>query len=266
MNVIELSASQVRSMQDCPRMYYYRWIRELRWPTPTDRDYRTAEAMTDQGSAFHAAIQRVSLGILTLDQAIQLSSGEVASWLKRFKAAIRLPEEAGVYSEIPLSMKRGDVVWSGKIDLLVLESGRATIYDWKTTRRVRSLDRYADSPQTRLYRALVAANLDALMPERAAEPEICMVYWFANDPENPLELRYDAEQREADLRFLDRYADEMRSEEETDFIKTADPKTCAWCRYRTYCRPAGEEPSFDEETFEPPSEDITWDWAPGDAL
>lgn len=264
MNGIELSASQVRSMQDCPRMYYYRWIRELCWPAPGDRDYRTAEAMTDQGSAFHAAIQRVALGILTLDQAIQLNTGEVARWLKRFKSTIRLPEEARIYSEIPLTMKRGDVVWSGKIDLLVLESGRATIYDWKTTRRVRSADRYAESPQTSLYRALVAANLDALMPERTDDPEIYMIYWFANDPENPLELRYDADQLDADLRDLDGYALEMRSDDETSYMKTADPKTCSWCRYRTYCRPVREEMDFDEEAFEPPAEEVSWDWVPGE--
>lgn len=252
----EFSASQVEAFLSCRRKYYYGSLVRLNWPAPFDRNFQKAEALTALGRDFHLAVQRVIQRILTIDEAIQTNQGRVKIWLEQFSRTIALPSDGAVYAELPLTMAIGEDLWNGKIDSLAVSGGRATIYDWKTTRRPGKRSDYAEAAQTRLYRALAVANRDALGIAPNRLPDIEMIYWFANFPDDPIRFTYSESAYAEDLAALTALAAEMRSTNEADYPRTRDAKTCAWCRYRTYCRPSSVALEFDEDDFEPAADDL----------
>lgn len=258
--MIEFSASQVEAFTRCKRQYYYGSLVRLNWPAPFDRDFQKAEALTALGRDFHLAVQRVIQGIFTIDEAIRMNYGAVKKWLEQFKQSVVLPSDGAVYAELPLTMTVGEDIWNGKIDALALSGERVTIYDWKTARRPGTRAIYADAAQTKLYRALVVANRAALGIDPLRFPEIEMVYWFANFPDQPLRFSYSEAAYADDIAALTALSEKMRSTDEADYPRTRDSKICAWCRYRTYCRPPIGTSDFEEDEFEPDSEDfLFWD-------
>ncbi len=252
----EFSASQVEAFSSCRRKYYYGSLVRLNWPAPFDRNFQKAEALTALGRDFHLAVQRVIQRILTIDEAVQTNQGRVRIWLERFSQTIALPSDGAVYAELPLTMAIGEDIWNGKIDSLAVSGERVTIYDWKTTRRPGERSVYAEAAQTRLYRALAVANRKALGIAPNRFPDIEMIYWFANFPDKPIRFTYSESAYAEDLAVLTALAERMRSTAEEDYPRTRDAKICAWCRYRTYCRPSFVAPEFDEEDFEPTAEDL----------
>lgn len=254
---LEFSASQVSALLSCRRKYYYSSVQRLDWPEPFDRDYLKADQLTRMGSEFHLTVQRVAQGLLPIERAISNADGEIQLWLQRFRDTVRLPAEGTVYAEMRLTMRQADVLWNGKIDLLTVDGGGLTIYDWKTARKAARREACAAAPQTGLYRALAVENRVDLGLPADVFPRLRMAYWFANFPDRPIEFDdYSEAAYREDLRRLEAYAALMRSEDEADYPRTQDLKTCSWCRYRTYCRPEGPPGAFDEADFEPEPDDF----------
>jgi len=90
--------------------------------------------------------------------------------------------------------------------------------------------------QTRVYRYLLAragAHLNAWQPLDPAQIE--MIYWFAEHPEAPVRLPYDAAQYHDDEVYLTDLIEQILSLNEDAFTLTEDERRCAYCPYRSYC-------------------------------
>jgi CRISPR/Cas system-associated exonuclease Cas4 (RecB family) len=166
--------------------------------------------------------------------------------------AIRFPE-------IILSAPISDFRLVAKYDLLAIEPGeRAVIVDWKTSQRRPSHRWMADRIQTKVYRYLLVRagthlnNGDQLLPSLVE-----MIYWFANNPEEPERLLYNEAKFNADNAFLTAIIEEIQGLGEDEFVLTDQEFKCLYCRYRSLCLRGVGAGEIDKMTSElEPREDI----------
>jgi hypothetical protein len=85
-------------------------------------------------------------------------------------------------------------------------------------------------PATQSKDAAAAPGDSPILPD-----QVEMIYWFANFPDHPERLPYDAIQYEADGRTLAQLAAEIAAREEEVFPLTADLKRCLFGPYRSLC-------------------------------
>ena len=140
-----------------------------------------------------------------------------------------------------------------KFDLIAIEPGRrAVIVDWKTSAKRPRPGWLIQRLQTRVYRYLLVRAGAALNGGQPLRPEqVEMIYWFANFPDEPERLRYDATQFEADGRYLAEMAAEIAQRDDEVFSLTDDVKRCLFCAYRSLCRrgvEAGDLDAADADT------------------
>jgi hypothetical protein len=64
-----------------------------------------------------------------------------------------------------------------------------------------------------------------------------MIYWFAQYPDQPVALPYDAAQHADDQRFLIELIEEIeqRAAQPGEWDKTPHERKCAYCVYRSLC-------------------------------
>jgi hypothetical protein len=69
-----------------------------------------------------------------------------------------------------------------------------------------------------------------------------MIYWFAQYPDQPVTLPYDAAQQAADHKYLseligeiENLARDSESSPGSEWPKTPDERKCAYCVYRSLC-------------------------------
>ena len=149
---------------------------------------------------------------------------------------------------------------AAKYDLLAGDpDGRTVIVDWKTGRRRGDPATLRQRLQSIVY-PYVLVEASAGLPWGPVRPEqVDMCYWFTAAPAQPVTLRYDAAQHEANRRRLQQLlATVLAGRNEADFPKIADTATnrrhlCAYCVYRSRCNrgeAAGDLDALDDpETF-----------------
>lgn len=257
--MFELSASRLGTALNCRRQYYYQYVNRLDWPESFDDDFQLVEEFTRLGRDFHLAIQRVLQGILTIDEAIRLNTGDVGVWLTRWKRMVVLPKNGEIFSELALSSLHGDFLWRGTLDLLVRDGDRIHIYDWKTSRHQTNRAKLESMPQTRLYRALFVENAAALFGmDRSCVDQIKMTYWYTNFPEQPITISYSERAYQADVAWISEIAETLRSEAKEDYPLTLQLQKCKYCRYRTHCNRAIPD------LAESDADEFDWGWMEAD--
>ena len=89
-----------------------------------------------------------------------------------------------------------------------------------------------------VYRYLLAQAGAALNGGAPIAPErITMVYWFAAGHRQPESFSYDAARQAVDGATLAAWVLEIASRTDVEWPATADERRCAFCAYRSYCRP-----------------------------
>jgi PD-(D/E)XK nuclease superfamily len=121
-------------------------------------------------------------------------------------------------------------------DLIAADDDRAVIVDWKTEHRQPTRDQLLQRVQTRVYR-YVLTNAQQRPPGT-----VSMIYWFAQYPEHPITLPYDAAQHADDHRFLidliaeiENLARDSQPSQGSEWPKTPHERKCAYCVYRSLC-------------------------------
>ena len=124
--------------------------------------------------------------------------------------------------------------------------------DWKTSAKRPRPGWLIQRLQTRVYRYLLVRAGAALNGGQPLRPEqIEMIYWFANFPDEPERLRYDATQFEADGRYLMEMAAEITQRDDEVFPLTDDVKRCLFCAYRSLCCRGVEAGDLDAADADP---------------
>lgn len=236
------SQSSLQDYADCSRRFQLRYMEQLLWPAVETDPVLENERRQLEGQQFHRLAQQFLLG-LPLEKLTHMAENSdnqnLARWWGNFTSAWQAGSLSALngqtfYPEQSLSAPVGSHRAIAKYDLIALQDGHATIYDWKTNQK-RPQDQIMQARfQTQVYmNLLVKAGTDlnrgqALLPE-----QIEMVYWYADFPTEPAKFRFDAGRHAREWTALTGLVSEISAKQ--SFPLTDDEKKCGFCLYRSYC-------------------------------
>ncbi|WP_298982240.1 PD-(D/E)XK nuclease family protein [Caldilinea sp.] len=270
------SQSSLQAYEDCPRRFWLAYVEQLPWPAVEASPVQEHEALLRLGERFHRLIQRTEIGI---DPTVVAAGLEppLSTWFDAYlrhrpadlpqafieiervlSATLAVQDEAPADVAAPRAEAQ-PLSWrlAAKYDLIAAEpGGRVIIVDWKTAKRRPDPAALRLRWQSIVY-PFVLVEASVALPWGPVRPEqVEMRYWFTAAPAQPIVLRYDAAQHEANRRRLERtLAQILAGRAEADFPKVADTpinrkRFCAFCVYRSRCN-RGEKAGDLEELDDP---------------
>ncbi len=247
---LTLSQQPIQDYLDCPRRFQLRHLDRLPWPDlPYPPD---VEAAFSRGRLLHLLIERHYLG-LPVDRG-EIADAVVSGWWNTFRAFAPAPEGGRLLPEASLTVPLDNHQLRGRFDLVHLDSSgdtlKATIYDWKTS-KPRGEAWLRRAWQTRLYLALLAEGGHALAGadgQHLDPDQISMVYWYLDDPENPVTVRYSRAWHIENWETLRSTLEALNESLRTDqWPLTDDWSHCRYCAFQAYCgRQAGGQTLLDD--------------------
>ncbi len=193
--LIRLSQSQLNLLESCPPQFQRLYLEQLGMPMSPEQQERLS-----WGSQFHLLMQQQELG-LSVD-ALLKEDEQLRHSLTALVQAVPLLnhpssnswQEAEHYRTLAFNGYLLSVIY----DLLIADSDRAYILDWKTYLQPENKSKLERNWQTRLYLYVLAETSDYL-PE-----QISMTYWFVKLPKEPqsLTFTYNSQQHEQTERDL----------------------------------------------------------------
>jgi len=236
-NLTTLSQSSLQDYVDCPRRFQLRYVERLSYPAVESEPTLENEKHQQEGEYFHRLVQQYLIGISAEQISKLANTSNLQRWWENFLANpdLRvLKELGGLLPESTLSAPVGKYRLLAKYDLIAIENGKATIYDWKTYRKRPRNEWLSARMQTRVYRALLVHAGAHLNNGQPFEPEqIEMIYWFSDFPNEPARFTYTSAQYKRDWDTLVKLADEIHSA--SSYPLTDDRTKCNYCPYRSYC-------------------------------
>lgn len=238
----QFSQASLQDYIDCPRRFQLRYLQEVAWPAPQVDSMLEQERHLQRGQAFHRMVQQYLLGIP--DGKISRTIGadeDLARWWGNYLAADPAGTAGQRYVETTLTATLVGYRLVAKYDLVVITPGeRALIFDWKTAVRPdtpKKVDALFARMQTRIYRYLLVcagAHLNGNLP--IPPEQVSMRYWFAEDPDAPVDFAYDATQYAADEQRLTEVLLELTARDPGQLWElTPVERRCAYCPYRSLC-------------------------------
>lgn len=240
------SQSSLQAFDDCPRRFWLAYAQQLPWPAVEAAPVQDHEAIMRMGALFHKLVERTEEG---LDPELLASTLEppLSTW---FDAYLRqrptdLPDEFREIEKllsIPIQQVGARYRLAAKYDLIAAANdGPIIIVDWKTNRKRTDPATLSRRWQTIAYPyVLVEAGAQLgfgpIAPERVE-----MLYWFVNEPLQPVRFRYDSAQHERNRERIHELLDTiLRGTTERDFPKVPDTEAnrkrfCNFCVYRSRC-------------------------------
>ncbi len=256
------SQSSLQDYVDCPRRFELRFIEHLNYPAVEAEPALENERRRQAGEDFHRLTQQNLLGIPAEKVGRLANSTDLERWWQNwlaFSAGQEFSSAALVAPELTLSAPLAGFRLLAKFDLLLVRAGRATIFDWKTTRKRPKNADLAARMQTRVYRAVLAQAPAAGRAQAGTHfngglpfaPEaIEMIYWFADFPQEPAWLAYSAAQYQRDRADLERLIQTIAATPAGEFPLTDDERQCKYCIYRSYCDRGARAGEADEQEFD----------------
>jgi hypothetical protein len=247
-----LTRARLRDLVDCPRRFWLQTVARPPWPAaPLPPQVETSLLL---GQRFHQVMRRHFAGLSPEKLDLPQLNAWWTAWQRHglsLPPGRYLPETT---LTVPLQGERMLV----RFDLLVIprdKSESALIVDWKTERRPRAREELAADLQTHLYPFVLAEGGSALVARdrlAAFSPDrIGMIYWQANDPQNPVRFQYSAAQQASNRAQLAELVDLARELARGDEPPLIDDLTiCSRCRFLSYCGravSAAPEPEPEED-------------------
>lgn len=257
------SPSALGAYKDCPLRFRFRYLDGLRW----SRDWSASgedRAVMERGRLFHLLAQRYYEGLDPQVPAGHPWAPELTRWLAELQAFCPRREGVTYYPELELRLAQDGMRLLGKYDLVAVEpDGRATIYDWKTERKMPALTYLRASMQTMVYRFLLCAAGGAYSPGGTFRPEqVRMVYWNPAFPRAPQSLAYDAAQHAMAQVQLRNLTASLRARPAAAFHATTELRHCRGCEFRPLCHRQRPEPVLDEDLAAELEEELAWELTP----
>ena len=231
-----LSQSSLQDYKDCPKRFKLRYLDRLSYPAAETEPALENEKHQREGEYFHRLIQQHLIGIPAEQVARFANSPDLQRWWENYRSfsQAHLSNLTQCLPEMTLSAPLGGYRLLAKYDLIAVQDGRVTIYDWKTYRKRPRKEWLASRMQTSVYRALLVqagAHLNNGVP---FEPEqIEMVYWFADFPDEPAHFPYTSQKFKQDWDGLLKLSGELATV--SSYPLTEDRQRCLFCTYRSYC-------------------------------
>jgi hypothetical protein len=221
-----LSQSSLQDYMDCAQRFKLRYLDRLSYPAAETEPTLENEKHQQEGEYFHRLLQQYLIGIPAEQITKFANTVNLRRWWENFQNSNDLTglhtnprngtggriDLAGLYPEATLSAPLGNHRLLAKYDLIVVENGKAVIYDWKTYRKRPRNEWLSARMQTRVYRALLVQAGAHLNQGKPFEPEqIEMTYWFADFPDEPARFPYTSAQFQRDWDTLLKLSNEVAS-------------------------------------------------------
>ena len=266
--ITRFSQASLQDYLDCRRRFYLRYRLRLVWPALEAEPVEAFERETALGAAFHRLVQQHLVGVPAELLTARIADADLAAWWQAYLdfvrpdlSGIRPGADARLYPEFGLSAPLAGVRLVAQYDLVVVApTGQATIYDWKTSRRLPQRQRLAARMQTRVYRSLLAMAGGSLNGGAPFPPEaITMIYWFPGFPAAEARFAYDSAQASRDRQALESLMAEAQALEEKEAFLTDDERRCRFCTYRSLCNRGVQAGTMDDEDESLETEDSSTD-------
>ncbi len=238
------SQASLADYLDCPRRFQLRYLLEQAWPAVESEPLLERERLAELGRRFHKLIQQHVEGLSAETLAESIGEPELARWWRSYLDSLAttlrdLPKRrrAEVAMSIPIKSYR----LAAHFDLLAVDDDRAVIVDWKTEQRQPAHEQLLQRVQTRVYRYVLTEA------QQRPPGTVSMIYWFAQYPDQPVTLPYDAAQHADDHQYLGKLIEEIENlardsgelvrapSPGSEWPKTPDERKCAYCVYRSLC-------------------------------
>jgi RecB family exonuclease len=236
LNERHLSASALATYQSCPLRFRYRYLDNLYWSqlwgaSPEDR------ARVERGQNFHLMARRYYAGLDPARVEDAVEQKELESWLTLMQGFLPRTFDQAFYPELELRLNRPDLRLQAKFDLVVVNpDGKATIFDWKTERKLPTRTYLDKAPQTVMYRYMLAAAGGQYSPRGQFRPEeINMIYWNPQHPARWHRLEYSQARFDKDEQFLHDLVSRILKTPREMFLATTDEGTCRRCEFQMIC-------------------------------
>ena len=259
------SQASLTDYLDCQRRFQLRYLLEQAWPAVESEPLLERERHADLGRRFHKLIQQHVEGLPEETLTHSISEPELARWWDAYLHSLDtmlhdLPVSRR--AEVAISIPIGNYRLTAHLDLLAVDADRAVIVDWKTEHRQPTREQLLQRMQTRIYRYVLTEA------QQRPPGAVTMIYWFAQYPDQPIALPYDAAQQADDHQVITNLIGEIdalaRGSEPagglpallasgtTEWPKTPDERKCAYCIYRSLCQRGVQAGTLDadEEDFD----------------
>jgi hypothetical protein len=233
-NNFQFSHAALQDFVDCPRRFYLRYVRQLRYPAPESDPLRDLDQHVQREARFRKLVQQHQIGIPVKALAATIADDTLAEWWDAYLAhpPADLPptRRAEVTLSVPLAGRR----LIAKFDLLAVGE-RAVIVVWKTAPHRPTRAWLEKRLQTVVYPYVLAQAGAHLNGGKPIPPDaIRLIYWFVDEPQQPEVFEYSAAQyKRDDKRLATLAADMLKRESEADFELTEDVERCLYCAYRS---------------------------------
>ena len=232
------SQASLNDYVECPRRFQLRYLLEQAWPAVEVEPLLERERLADLGRRFHKLVQQHVAGLSEEVLAQSTHEPELARWWQAYMRSLSttlhdLPADRR--AEAALSIPFKGYRLTAHFDLIAVDADRAVIVDWKTEHRLPERDQALRRMQTRVYRYVLTTA------QQRPPGTVSMIYWFAQYPDQPIALPYDAAQYADDERLLSDLIDEIAARadqagESIEWEKTPNERKCAYCVYRSLCQ------------------------------
>lgn len=235
---LHFSQHSLQDYTDCPRRFQLRYLLGVTWPAVKAEPIAEMERRARLGRRFHRMAQQHTLGIPAGRLEVGIDDEDLRRWWHNFLAAPPRDLPTGLRrAEVSLSVALAGHRLVARYDLLAADPGeRLVIVDWKT-RRPRNPKRLLNRFQSIVYPYVLVEAGAAFNGGQPVLPEqVAMVYWFADSPDDPLTLAYDAARHTANHERLVALINEIAARDEETWPLTDDvARTCKFCAYRSLC-------------------------------
>jgi hypothetical protein len=179
--LLHLSQAHLNLLEICPPQFQRIYLDQLASPLSPEQQEKL-----NWGNQFHRLMQQQQLGLpidplLAKDEQLQQAiSALIKIRPDRGKSGKTIWQEAEHCRTLRLDNYLLTVIY----DLLLIESNRAEIFDWKTYLQPENSEKLSNNWQTRLYLYVLTETSDFL-PE-----QISLTYWFVKVPRVPQSLTF----------------------------------------------------------------------------
>src|SRR5689334_18806028 len=131
-----LSQSSLQDYMDCAQRFKLRYLDRLSYPAAESEPTLENEKHQQEGEYFHRLVQQYLIGIPAEQISKLANTPNLQRWWENFLTSKDLTGLRNLSDltlpEATLSAPLGQFRLLAKYDLIAIENGKATIYDWKT--------------------------------------------------------------------------------------------------------------------------------------
>jgi CRISPR/Cas system-associated exonuclease Cas4 (RecB family) len=247
----QFTQSNLQDYLDCKRRFLLKHVQRLSWPAIPSEPVLEYELFLQKGIIFHRLAYQFFIGIPSDSLKLIAENEGISDWWSSFLEYVnrKISKDAILLPERMIKIRREDHLVSVRYDLLVVEDDKIHIIDWKTSQQSFSLVNARQRIQTRLYLyALKQAGSILINTKPFKAEKISMSYWFAQFPENVVDISYDDLALKDDDQYFIQLISEIKAGKEGDFVMTQNQSRCSYCVYRSLCD-RGREAGTGEDVF-----------------